>query len=1008
MKLYGYETIWEQTAPGVGELMQPETARQAMRQLYPAGAEPVQLVLCRGLAARGDEACPLLALRACVRLDGGAPRIAPAEDGYRLCAQTLRHVLGIERETLKNLETMLAEAQSPDVLSTVLDVWSRLLRGRCAVEPGQAALLAVREAYPAPGDAAPPERAGACSLDGWVRMAAEYAADGRRVLLTARNMDRLRAAYAAFPEGMPALCGWDDGPRVQAFAAQLLDDAGQAGALALQAARARRQAEEEQAKLRAARQAVDHFRAEGLPAGAEEQAHNDQILPDDIPAGAPFPLDDSELALLRAVPSGPCSVEDGRVAALCAQWDACRAQYEAAPVRVGGQPVSIPAGALTLGSGPRLGEDALPLLLALARAQHAFEQEEWMLEAIACENEAQLALYRALLDALDAAAQHWKSCGDLPARRVQYRGDSAQRAAALDALRTLEDKCEAWETDEPYAFSDFARWRAVRAAAKVHCTLVDGAPPRTSQDCRAARMELETQAYMQQVREAWRPLCGSFRRSAADCGALAEMLRLCLACNASGLHLRADELPLPKGAADCIGKAQSLAQEHAALCQIPAPAGVQEAVRALDWEAYRAACAQAAQDACQQAQRGREEVVERVRLAAPQWAARLDAGICPEEDIRAAWEEKSARAARTDGIGRLLAHERALSGRCRAMQLEACALAARAAAAQRAQADPLVLSLLTRAARGQADAAACAACAPIFLTASGREDGFDQALVDSSGMDDTQLAWQAARAARVRIVDVLPSHTPELRLISTDGSIGYCRAAEQIIQGRLSTRMCRVWWQTAGDEEDNGLPAFVQRAVERGGTVAVVSPAPAEERRRLADGLPAELLAEGTLYCGDASVLSARRFDAVIFCPGLAPQQFTAAARASLDAGTLWVLGAEQYGDDWGRGLLLAAWQDDGPVAAYSEQADTVARVLDEMYGWETAARAGGLEVHTPAGPVWLALLGCGGAYPADSPAREALYQAGWTLDGLSLAEYAANPRQALRRLAIYEEGPDA
>lgn len=1009
MKLYGYQPIWSMTGADTDALTQADAAQQALRHMYPYPSEPVQLFLGRGLAARGDDDCPLLVLRARILMDGDSPRIVPAEDCYHLCAQTLEQAFGVDRDTLFNMRAMLDETPSPAAFPAMLEIWGRLLQGYCSVQPGQAVVLAAHETYPVPADAALPRPAGVCSTAGWAQLAAEHAADGSRVLLTGRSQARLHDLRAALPDGLPALCSWDDTARIQSFASQILDDIDQADALDAQADRAGQEVQVLHEQLQTVRQTVEAFRADWQPGCTAAQARNDRLLPDEIAAGVPFPLDDAQLALLRTLPGEEQPEPDDAVELLCARWAECSACYDASPVCVGGQPVMLPVGMLTLGAGSvLLDAESVELLLQLNRMRDALEQDPWLYDALICRNDAQLSLYYTLADALTAAAQCLDS-DDLQSHRVQYRGAPGQRAKALQALRELESRCAAWEREEPYMFSDLVLWQTVRTAAKAHCTLVDGVPPRTQDACRIARAALEMQLRLRDVQAAWRPLCGDFHRPAKDCGPLSLLLRLCLACNEHGLHLRADELPLPQETAACIAQAGELAQQQAALCQTLSEQGAQpavlDAVRALDLNAYRKECTRAAQDARRQALRTRAAVVEIVRRHAPLWAARLETEACPEDDMRAVWEEKSARAGRSGGIGRLLARERELTQSCRSAQERMWSLRTRAAAAKRAAADPLMLALLTRAARGAADAADCAACAPVYLTASGQARGFDLVIADRIGMEDDQLAWQAARAAQALYVDLRPSRVPETRLVSADGAMGYHRAAEALVDGRASEQMYRVWWTAQGGAASAGeLLPLVQQELANSRMTAVVSPAPADTRSLLADKLPADVLCQGTLYCGDPAILSAQRFDSVILCPGLSCEQLSAAARASLDAGAVWVLGAEQYGADWGRSLLLHAWQDGAPAADRTEPSDTVARVLAEMYGWETAIRPGGLELHTPAGPVWLALLMQDSAYPLRSDARAALYETGWTLDGLSLPEYQANPRQALHRLAAYGE----
>lgn len=1016
MKLYGYEPFWYQTAASMEQLNQTDTALAAMRQLFPCGAEPVHLFLGRGVATHGDTCCPLLVLRAQICLDDGTPRIVPAEDTYHLCTQTLRCAFGADRDMLFNMQSMLDQAPSPDALPTLLDVWGRLLQGYGTVQPGQVIVLAAHESYDAPADAAVPAAGGTIRIHDWANLAAEQTAAGSRVLLTARSPDRLCAVRAALPADLPALGDWDDGAQVRVFAQQILEDIEQTDALTERAGSAVQHALALHEQLQGVQQTIDHFRADWQPACSDVQARNDSLLPDDIPAGAPFPLDDAQLALLRTLPGAePESEPDDAVEQLCLRWANCRAAYQASPVWVGGHPAALSIGTLTLdvdcnaaGAEPvALDSDALELLLQLHRRHSTLEREEWLLDALACRNDAQLTLYRTLADALSAAAQCLSGLDAPSGHRVEYKGTPSQRAKAIQALRELETQCAVWESGEPYAFSDFKVSRTLRAAYKVHGTLVDGTRPGTQKACRAARAELEMQQRIYDVRTAWQPLCGHFDRQAADCGPLARLLRLCLACGEHDLHLCANELPLAPDTVDCITLACSLAQQHASLYQTLEQQGashaVLQAVRTLDLTAYHKECDRAAQAAHLQALRTRAAVVEVVRRQAPLWAAQLDTGVCPEADMRAVWEEKSARTCRVDGIGRLLAREQELSQSLLAAQQQVWALQTRVSAARRAADNPLTLALLMRAARGAAGATACAVCAPVFLTTTGKAAGFDQVIADRNGMSANQIASLSARAAQAVVIDVQPTCVPELHLVSAGGDMGFCRAAERLIQGSLSERMGRIWWQAADQQTHSGqLPRLVQQQLTDGHTVAVVSPDPETERSRLIDHLSAALLCTGKLYCGDAAILSARQFDTVILCPGLTPQQLIVAACASLDASTLWVLDAEQYGADWGRSLLLCAWQKDVFSAGRPVQTDTIAQVLTEMYGWEAAIRPDGLELSTPTGPVWLAVLGSSCPYPLDSGVRVGLYEAGWKLDGLSLPEYQANPRQVLQRLAIY------
>lgn len=1011
MKLHGLEMTWQAVDDRLDTLCTAPTAREAMAQLYPAALEPKQLFLGRGLAARGEECCPLLVLRARIVLEEDAPRIVPVDDRYQLCSDTLHAVFGVDRDTLRNMSDMLEDAAAPETLRPLLEVWGRLLRGYCDVDAGKFVALAGRACGTKPSGAVPLEDAGVHCPAAWMRAAARRAAGGSRVLLTGRNMDRLHLLRGMLPADMPVLCSWDGAEQAQAFAERVLADMEQGDELTRMAQQACGCADQTHTRLQAARAAVDEARAV-WDSGTPDPQHLrwNRLVPGDIPADQPFPLTDAQLALLCAAPE-PDEPPADAFEQLAEEWQACCAQYAAAPVRLDGRPAALCIGALTLGAGePVLSAEAVELLMKLSRMHDALEQENWLFDVLSCRNRAQLALYQTLEDALAGAADWYERYRALlEAHRVVYQGVAEQRGRALETLLELERKCAVLEADEPYSLREFGMRHAVRRAVRTHHTLVDGMPPASEEACRAARVGIEMQARMQAVEAAWSSLFGAFDRKPADCAPMAALLRLCLAWGGSGFVLRADELPLAEQTVETIRTACALAHRHAELCSALEQQGVEgekgeklDAVRRLDLEAYRAERARAAQAEAARLRTEKDAAIEAVRAVAPLWAAQLEQGVQPPDDVRAIWEWKRAQSRNAQDIGAMLSREAALSAQYNAEMLTACALRARTEAARRASADPLVYAALRRATRGDGTLSALTACAPLCFADTAEWTGFDVVMIDRAGFSTEQLAREAARAAQAFVLEVRETRTPETFFVAADGTMGYRRAAETLVQGSLSDRACRIWWNPDTDSTpEDQLGRRIQQCLEDGKTVAVVTNAGDAVRGRLRTHLPVPLLLLGTLYCGGPEILAARRFDTVIACPELSSEQLAAAARGSLGAGELWVLNADRIGADWGRQSVLSAWQSAAAQETPDDSADAVARVLREMCGWEAAGLAGGLEVRAGETPVWLALLHEGEAYPLAADERAQMYEAGWRLHALNLEEYRANPRAALEKLTL-------
>lgn len=1002
MKLYGFEMNWQAVSNRLDELCTTQTAREAMAQLYPCGGTPKALFLGRGLAVRGEEICPLLILRARIGLEDGAPRVLPAEDRYHLCADTLHEVFGVDHDTLRSMEDMLGEGTAPETLPTMLAVWGRLLCGYCEVQAEQAVILTGTKVCT--GAAVPIEDVGVQSPAAWMRTAARRAASGSRMLLTGRNADRLRALRGMLPDEMPVLCGWDGPQETMAFAARILADMEQMDALDKSAHAACARADQTHEQLQGARTAVDEARAvwdAGTP--DPEQQRWEQLLPDQIPAGQPFPLTDAQLALL-------CNAEEPEelpidtLEQFAADWQACGAQYAEAPVRLDGRRAALHIGALLLGEGgPELPAEAVEVLLQLSRRYGALEQENWLFDVLHCRNRAQLALYQSLEHALSEAAEWYESRRMLlEGHKVTYKGDIDARGAALEVLLKLERKCAVAEAGEPYSMNEVGKRLAVRRAAFRHQTLVDDALPETEEACRIARAGIEMKARMRAVKTAWSSLLGDFDRKAADCASLASLLRLCLSWSSCGFAIRADELPLTAETTEIIRGACALAQKHMALCEAmelaPVSAEQLDAARRLDTEEYHLERERVAWIEIEQLRAEKAQAIEAVRVAAPLWAAQLERGVKPVAEMAMIWDWKRAKSRNTQDIGVLLAREAALTARYDEEILTACALRVRVQTARRASADPLAYAALNRAARGDSEAIALADYAPFCF--AGDWDGFDEVMIDRAGFTQAQLVQQASLGIHAFALAVEEIRTPETIFASTDWTMGYRRAAESLVRGRMSDRAARVWW--AADAEytpENQIWKLAERGLDRGKTVAVVAPDPESVRGVLLEHILPCLLLSGSLYCGGEEILASRRFDTVIACPGLTADQLTAVAHGSLGAGELWVLEADRIGADWGRQSVLSTWQSTAVSETHPGRAAEVARVLHEMCGWETAGLAGGLEVRTGDSAVWLALLEDGETYPLTAAERAGMYESGWQLFGLHLQEYHASPRAALEKL---------
>lgn len=1000
MKLYGYELLWQTVLSDVQELRQTETARQVMEQMYPCTVQEKQLLIVRGLSTDGTAEVPVLYLPARVTYREQAPCICPSDGGWQLCADTLRETFGVDGDTLASMREMLDGLASDDALPALLGLWSRLLSGYCTVQPEVIGLAVVCRAQPAVQQAQLPEDLGACDLSSWASAATVYAAQGERVVLASRNRDHLLALRAQFSDDVPVLCAWDDAERVRQLVARVLEDMDQTETLSRTAERMQAQLDALSGRLQAARETVKALGRQPQ-ATPEEQAAHDRVLPDAIAPGSAFPLTPAQIDLLRQPPQTDMACQPDEAEQLMARWEQCARRYLAAPVRQNGQAAAIRVDGLQLGVGdPGTDADTGSLVLRLNAFSNLLAQEDWLYDVLSCRNRAQMALYEVLVEAFRAAGACTSGQADVLEYTVSYRGRASERAQALQTLCELEEVCAVWEDSEPYTHSEWSMWRAVRAAAKKHHMLVDGKPPRTREQCRAARVALELETCRQAIRRAWEPLRGQSPVPDGDPQVLAGVLDACIACSRNGLHLQADSFPLSDETRTCIEQAYAVAQARTDLCSRLSgePELVQQAVHRLDAAAYRAA-----RDAAAYAARGaqieaRRAVVEQVRRITPLWAEQLERKACPDVDLQEIWLEKSRRTQDSRQMGQWLAHERSLTMQWEQTKREVRALRMRMAAAARAAADPLLYAQMHRAVRSEPGAVHGADCALIYLTQEMQTKRFAVGILDGQGMLDAQCAaWNRGIGQGYRIT-LRPVRVPEVHLVCADGTMEYCRAAEALSKGQISDRKYQISWQA---QDDRSVLTLAGQALRRGERVVVVCADREETAQMLRESLPEDVLLTGNLYCDGPEVLAVRQFDTVVLCPDLSESVCEQAMRGSMDSAVLWLLDADRYGADWGKGLLRRAWgldcQEDRAQTSY------IARVLTELYGWEVHAQADGLTLYTPSGPVWLALLEQDACYPMDTAMRRAHYAAGWQLDGLYLHECLSHPRQALERLAVYE-----